>query len=234
MSNAAPPLCMQCNAQLAHNVNRYGRGLCAACFERFLELEGTAPPQDREDIYGRLAAWRAPPERVTVCWHIAPGEDWSKKRWRGYLVEWVAVTPFWPVVLHTEPERCEQSGKLRQIIRWRLWKAGVPGFVERFLAGDFTWETITRKTGDEEHASALRELMGTPRRGPQRGRSAVAPEEFKARSDAAYASFRAEFRREPTHTEVAKRFPYSPRHWERRAKQLRYEPPPSPTEIMSH
>jgi hypothetical protein len=224
MSNPAPPLCVQCNAQPPHSVNSYGRGICATCLARLLELEGTAPPKDRQEIEGRLAAWRAPPERVTLCWHVALGEEWSE-RWIGYLVECVAVTPLTILMPSTEMERCQQSGELRQIIRWRLWKAGTPGFVEHSLARDLSWETTTRKTLDEEHSSELRDLIGKPRRGPRRGRRAAPPETFRALSDEAYARFRAEFRREPTHADLGRALGYSARQWERRAKQLRYEPP---------
>ena len=122
MSNPTFPLCVHCTSRPAHSVNSSGRGLCATCFERFFELEGMAPPKDREDIYGRLAAWGAPRESVTVCWHVAPGEDWSE-HWRDYLVEWVAVTPITLLMPSTEMERCEQSGEPRQIIRWRLTRA---------------------------------------------------------------------------------------------------------------
>ena len=103
-------------------------------------------------------------ESVTVCWHVAPGEDWSE-HWRDYLVEWVAVTPITLLMPSTEMERCEQSGEPRQIIRWRLWRAGIPGFVEHFLARDLSWETITRQTRNEGHASTLRELISQPGRG---------------------------------------------------------------------
>jgi len=225
MSSPAPPLCVHCNAQLAHTLNCYGRGLCAACFERFLELEGTAPPKDRQDIWGRRAAWGAPPENVPLCWHVAPGEDWSE-RWRDYRVEWVAVTPLALLMLRTESERCEQSGELRQIIRWRLWKAGVPGFVERFLAHDLSWETSTRKTTDGTYAYALHELMGKPRRGPRRRRGGMTPEDFKALSDNATFAHRAKFSgHQPRHDDLPYALGYSTRQWERLAREYRYELP---------
>ncbi len=58
-----------------------------------------------------------------------------------------------------------------------------------------------------------------------RGAPGVPDHEVIAKSDAAYAYYRGEFRRDPTRAEIAAFVPLSVQQWRRRAKELGYQPP---------